>query len=282
MGVSNRTADVFDAVRSRHRKTVLFIASNADLDERYCQSAGFISLNGDKSDRCVSAIQSADVIVCQTDLQAELLKKRFHRDSYCFPNPFDYERWIEKLQSQQQLRAQIPPRYALWVGRSDRHHKRPELLIQVANLCPHIPFLMVMNTQDEVVAADVRRICPSNVQLIESVPLDDMPTYFQGAAMFVSTSSQDFEGFPNVFLQASATVIPIVSLEADPGFIVVENAGVVCQGDIERLADEVRTLWNNPVVAKQLGENGRQYVRRCHSSADSQSRMQEIMSAVLR
>ena len=35
MGVSERSAQVVDTVKQQHRKTILFIASDADLDERY-------------------------------------------------------------------------------------------------------------------------------------------------------------------------------------------------------------------------------------------------------
>ncbi len=282
-GTSVQTAQVFDAVRKQHHKTLLFVVSDADLDERYISVPEFVNKYGDAGYRCADAIRCADLIACQTDLQQRMLADRFGRDSVRFPNPFDHDDWLRKLECPQaaSLRALgIPPRFVLWIGRSDRHHKRPELLLQVAGNCADVPFVMVMNTHDEAVAADVRRQCPSNVLIIERVPFGEIPHFFKQSVMFISTGSKEFEGFPNVFLQAAATAVPIVSLEADPGFIADDCAGVVCHGDLDQLVREVKSLWDNPELAKRLGQNGLRYVTSHHSSEDARNRLLEILDAV--
>ena len=282
LGVSERTAQVFHAAKAQHRRTILFIASNADLDERFLKVPGFVGSYGDSGDRCAEAICSADLIVCQSEIQQKLLKEHFGKDSVCFPNPFDHDDWRSKLQHCTKLEVSIPSRFALWIGRSDRHHKRPELLLQVARNCPEVQFVMIMNTHDETVAAEVRNHCPPNVLIIERVPFADIPLYFRQSAMFVSTGSKDYEGFPNVFLQAAATALPIISLEADPGFIAKHRAGVVCHGDVEQLTLEVKTLWSHIDRAKCLGENGQQYVSRCHSMDEARAQLLDMLDEVLR
>ena len=283
-GTSERTAHVFDAVRKKHCKSVLFVVSDSDLDERYTNVAGFVNNYGDAGYRCADAIRSADLIACQTDIQQKMLSKRFGRDSVRFPNPFDHDDWLKKLEGPNpapRASPEIQPRFALWIGRSDRHHKRPEILLQVAGNCPAVRFIMVMNTTDEAIAADVRKRCPSNVQIIERVPLDEIPRFFRQSAVFISTGSKEFEGFPNVFLQAAATAVPIVSLEADPGFIADYNAGVVCHGDLDQLVCEVKALWDDTERAKRLGQNGQRYVSSHHSAADTRNRLLQILDSVL-
>lgn len=283
-GTSERTAKVFEAARKQHHKTVLFIVSEADLDERYLNDPEFVNKYGDSGKRCAEAIRCADIIACQTDLQQKLLADRFNRDSISFPNPFDHDDWQRRLKSpapETREAPQIPSRFALWIGRSDRHHKQPELLLRVAENCPDVFFVMVMNTHDETVAADIRNKCPSNVQIIERIPFAEIPGYFRQSAMFVSTGSKEFEGFPNVFLQAAATGVPIVSLEADPGFISQFHAGVVCQGNLDQLISNVKSLWLDTDRGRNLGQNGQNYVITHHSAADARNRLLEILNSVL-
>jgi len=283
-GTSERTADVFEAARKQFRRTALFVVSDADLDERYVTSPGFVNQHGDVAHRCVDSIRNADIIACQTVRQQRMLTDRFGRDSFFFPNPFDHEDWQRRLKTgklSNAARVQIHPRFALWIGRSERHHKRPDLLLQIAEACPHVRFVMVMNTHDEMVAAEVQRKCPSNVQIIEQVPFGEIPCVFRQSAIFLSTGSRELEGFPNVFLQAAASSVPIVTLEADPGFIAEYSAGVVCDGDIARMAREVTRLWNDSGEAERLGMNGKNYVVQHHSLTDTQKRLLELMDAVL-
>lgn len=283
MGASRRTSEVFRTAKQYGRRTVLFIASDADLDGRYISDPNFINEYGDRGEDCADAIRSADLIVCQTTVQQQRLSDRFGRESVRLPNPFDHHDWNRKLQSLQRTTgtsAGIPQRFVFWIGRSDRHHKRPHLLLQIAARCPEIPFVMIMNTENEEVAAEVCSGCPPNVQIRKRVPFSEMPLYFQHSAIFLSTGSKAFEGFPNVFLQAAATHVPIVSLEADPGFIRECSAGVVCDGDIDLLIQEVKRLWNDSELAETLGNNGYDYVCREHSPEDTRRQLLEIVDAV--
>lgn len=282
LGVSQRTARVFSAARQQNGRTILFIASNSDLDPRYVTEPGTRNAVGDNGESCAAAIREADLIVCQTESQQRLLKGNFGRESRLLPNPFEYDQWQIRMRTLMKPAALRSERYALWIGRSDQHHKRPQILLSIANRCPDISFVMIMNTLDESIARELRQSCPSNVQIVESVPFSEMPAWFRHAAMFISTGSRQFEGFPNVFLQAAASAVPIVSLEVDPGFVREFSAGVVCDSDIEMMVGEITSLWKNVERSTSLGQNGQTYMKARHGDLNSGLHLRDIVGSVLK
>ena len=280
MGVSDRTRRVFEAARKKSRRTILFVVSNSDLDPRYAESQDWLNCDGDAGRQCAAAIEHAETIVCQTETQQDLLKKHFGRESCLFPNPFDCSDWQRQLQRQPRLNGEFPARFVLWIGRSDHHHKRPHLMLEVALKYPEVEFVMIMNTQNEDVAAEIRSRCPPNLRIVERVDFQTIPAYFRQAAMFVSTGSRIFEGFPNVFLQAAATSVPVVTLDSDPGFISRHNAGAVCNGSLDQFASEIVRLWTNRSQAEELGRNGLRYVTEHHSETATIRRLHEITQVI--
>ena len=104
---------------------------------------------------------------------------------------------------------------------------------------------MIMNRSNPEIERQVRSQCPPNVRIVERVPFEQMPAVYRRAKAYVSTGSSDFEGFPNVFIQAAASSVPILSLEVDPGFVEATNCGYVAHGDLDRLAEVTMTLWHD-------------------------------------
>jgi glycosyltransferase involved in cell wall biosynthesis len=49
-------------------------------------------------------------------------------------------------------------------------------------------------------------------------------------------NTSNFEGFPNIFLEAWATGVPVISLNVNPGNVLNEfKTGIFCNGDIEKM-----------------------------------------------
>src|SRR5690606_915340 len=80
-------------------------------------------------------------------------------------------------------------------------------------------------------------------QIIDYVPFNEMPKWFAGARLFVSTGAADYEGFPNVLLQAAASRTPIISLEDFDDFLANSGAGVSCDGTTEHLVKAIQSHW---------------------------------------
>jgi hypothetical protein len=265
-GVTADTARMVATAIEQKRSSILFIQSNADLDERLASGQSFVSRWGDPSEDRLFAIRYATTIVCQTRQQVEMLKQRFGRQGVLIRNPIDVQEW--------QLAKRADHRYVLWIGRYDSFHKRPLLMLRAASQCPAIRFKMVINPGDRDIEDQVRRLRPSNVEIVENVAFERMPDLFTEASMFVSTGNPDCEGFPNVLLQAAASHTPIVSVNDFDGFLKASGAGIDCGGESDWLADRILSQWKNPTVDWQAVDS---YLEENHDVKRVAGRVAELV-----
>jgi glycosyltransferase involved in cell wall biosynthesis len=87
---------------------------------------------------------------------------------------------------------------------------------------------------------------------------DRIPALLSRAALLVLTS--DYEGFPNVILEAMAARLPVITTPVGDAHRVVrhgETGYVVEIGDIEGMAARMVQLARSPSTRKQFGEAGR-------------------------
>ncbi len=138
----------------------------------------------------------------------------------------------------------------MWIGGAEEVHKKPSRLIELASRSTSTKFVMIMNPSHHDVEKQIRQQAPENVRIIDALPYSQMPGAFRHAKVFVNTSSQ--EGFPNVFLQAIASKVPIISYEVGEEFLKESQAGVCVRGDDARasqLLDDQRLAEQTDSVA---------------------------------
>jgi glycosyltransferase involved in cell wall biosynthesis len=264
-GVQSNSAAVIASAHAEQKPAVLFLGSDGDLDERYLLDSAFVSTYRDSSAACLWTIQNADDIFCQTPSQQQRLLERFQREGTVIRNPIDLDEW-------DRLAAEPIPvdltlglkRYALWVGRAEGVHKRPLLLLDVARKCPEVDFLMILNRRDDALEAQVRRDAPANVHIVERVPFSVMPAIMRRAAVLVNTSL--LEGFPNTYLQAAASGVPVASQCVEAGFLKDSASGICAGGDLDALAAAVQRFWNGTAEEDDFSAaRARAYVERNYS-----------------
>lgn len=279
-GVQSHSATVIASARTAKKPSVLILGSDGDLDPNYGPQSTFMSPYGDRGDVCWRILQEADAIIAQTPEQQAVLRERFGRESNIIANPIDADEWDAGLS--------IPPlaadtaglsRFALWIGRADAVHKRPQLCVELARLCPEIPFLLIMNLRDPRLDAELRRAAPPNVRFVTSVPFTRMPGVFSRAAVLVNTSL--LEGFANTFLQAALSKVPIASLQVGSTFLEDLHCGRFANGDLARLARDVQDLWQSPPGDQEL-EAARQHVAREHGLPAQSGRLADLLQDVVR
>jgi glycosyltransferase involved in cell wall biosynthesis len=270
-GVNAASAEAIVSCRRYGKKSVLFLASDSSLSTRFRPHALYRDGEGVVGNAAYLAITQADRVLVQTATQQRLLRERFGRESTVIRNPIDLP--------QGRNGDTLPRGFILWIGRADRHSKRPLLCLELARHCPGIPFLMILNPRDPEVAAEVQRTRPDNVRIIEWVPHAEVDGLFRGARALINTSSM--EGFPNTFLQAGKWRAAVLSLEVDPDEMLQrEGCGLVAGGDLDRLAGYVRTVWSDPSTATRLIERMTDYIQRYHALEGRVAELEAVLQSM--
>jgi len=268
LGVNQTSSILADLASQWTVPIVLWLQSNADLDQRLYREEGFVDRYGVQGFHAKFCLRECRNIICQTDTQMQLLQAV---GADCpandgqsgrvvvIPNPIDLPAYDADSLSWSTREG------VLWVGRADRFHKRPLLAIEIAKLCPSINFKLIVNPGDVEVLQEIKRIQPSNVTVLDYVPVNEMPDVLRKSRLFLSTGSSEYEGFPNVLLESSVSGTPIVSLEDFDSYLERSRGGVCVSGNIERAAQIIHRLHGGSMEWSELSTNAVKYVAKHHS-----------------
>jgi glycosyltransferase involved in cell wall biosynthesis len=279
-GVSAQSASVVAAAERAGVPSILFLESNSDLDVRFTPESTCVTVHGERGALCRRAIDGATRIVAQHAEQQRLLRERFGRDSVVWPNIIDLAEWDRRAKEPNILVDRLSGGFALWVGRADDFHKRPQLCLELARRLPQVPFVMILNPGDNAIEQQIRGARPDNVTIIPQAPFHWMPALLSKAAVYVSTGSPEYEGSPNLFLQAAASRIPVASLDVSTPLIDRAGAGFCAGGSLDSLAAYVARMTADPAAAQTAGETGRRSVEREHAPAVVIDRLAELLRDV--
>ncbi len=156
----------------------------------------------------------------------------------------------------------------LWVS-NIRQLKRPDRALDLANRLPDASIHMVGGPLPGEAALydEVRRAAYAhpNVAFHGRLPYHDANALYARARIFVNTS--DIEGFPNSYLQAWASGVPVVTLIDPDGVIAREGLGVAVT-DPERIADVVAELLAHPAELAAASARVRAYMARHYGEED--------------
>jgi len=107
-----------------------------------------------------------------------------------------------------------------------------------------------------------------NVKFFQNISDEDLIKLYYQADIFLLTpvtiDNNIFEGFGLVYLEAGACGKPVIgtyNCGAEDAIVNGETGFLVPQNDIEKTAEAVLKLLNNPGLARKLGENGKKRAR---------------------
>ena len=133
----------------------------------------------------------------------------------------------------------------LWVGHL-MPVKRPELVLELARRLPHIPFTVIASTASwiEVKEQEAALSAQTNIRYLKNLPLREMAPFFREARIHLNTSRS--EGFPNTFLQAIASGLPLATTGIDPGGLIKQHNLGYASEDLDHLQDWLDRTCCNP------------------------------------
>jgi glycosyltransferase involved in cell wall biosynthesis len=217
------------------------------------------------------ARRHADAQVCQTEAQLAMLSPRERRRATLVPNSLD---------------TRIPWRKAdgdevLWVGTIKGETKRPDLFLDLAAALPHRRFRMVGEVRGAKGFQDSFRARAANlpnVTVTGFVPRARLPDEYRHGRVLVNVS--DHEGFPNTFLEACASGVPVVSLNVDPnGMLARQGAGTFLAGDKAGLAAAVERFYQD--APWQAARKACAAVAKAHSPAAAADQVAGLVERLL-
>jgi glycosyltransferase involved in cell wall biosynthesis len=177
-------------------------------------------------------------------------------------------------------RARRP--YVAWVGVL-RQPKRPDLLIDIAQQCPGVEFVVCGGPSGHrsppgYSEAIIKRFSSvPNIRYLGHVAPERAISVISGASLLLSTS--DAEGFPSVFVEAWASGTPVVTLRIDPdGVIARQRLGAACDG-VTAAANAIGHLVRSVDERQEMAARCREHVIRRHSAANAVAVVQEALDA---
>jgi Glycosyl transferases group 1 len=255
-GVAEYNAALAEWCQANDRPFLLFAGSDADFSLDYRPGNATRNIWGSRCDRCYDSIKTATTIVVQTETQKRIAKERFGRDAEVIANPV--------LMTSSPPDGVIGDRF-LWIGKAVEN-KRPELALTVAEACPDQSFVMILNDVGNGMFKKISGAKPPNVEIVASVPPQQLGQYFAQARALLCTS--DFEGFPNTFLDAGRFGVPVISLSVDPDGVVARvQGGFIADGDIDRLIGAVKHFGRETNAALAAGRRLYEYVKCGHEAS---------------
>lgn len=200
-------------------------------------------------------LELSDVIVCQTHTQKQLLCDRLRGKAIVINNIFP-SLFMEKKPT--------PPQHILNVG-GLRPLKRQTFFLRLAKNFIHEKFICIGGGKDNYANTLFEKgKSIQNIKMTGHLPHEKVQEFIKQAYCLVNCS--DNEGFPNVFLEAWANKIPVISWGFDPdGIISSYSLGFVVEG-MDELKKAVNIYLKRPDIRKRHGENGKNYVDKFHSN----------------
>lgn len=203
-------------------------------------------------------VRAADSVVVQTEEQVALCERAFSRRPVM----------IKSIASLCDEQTAFPEAF-LWVGRIVSY-KRPLEYLALARAVPEARFWMLAvptphgeagETLFDQIASEAASL--PNLELLAPRGHAEVGELMDRSVASVNTA--DFEGMPNVLLEAWSRGVPALVLNHDPsGVVRTYGLGGFANGSPERLAELARELWATRGDRPHLSARCRAYVTDHH------------------
>jgi glycosyltransferase involved in cell wall biosynthesis len=195
-------------------------------------------------------LRKADLVLVQHEGQKIILLRK-NIESVVFPNLFNLTKpLIIQIHSQKDF---------IYVGWLDKRKGFAEFF-ELVNKAPLHTFKIIGPPRDKVGHLYYEKLKSfRNVSLLGELSHSDTLYHIANSKALISTSPM--EGFPNVFIEAWASGVPVLSLFVDPGDIIKkEQLGEVTYGNLDKLLLALENCRNTDEFSKRAKD----YVEQNH------------------
>lgn len=214
----------------------------------------------------------ADAIVVQTEEQVELCRSTFGRTPVL----------VKSIAAAVEAAGGEPVAF-LWVGRL-ASYKRPLEYVELARALPEAKLWMVgvavpKGSKDETVAHAVAAAAAElpNLELLAPRSHAEIGELMSHAVASVNTA--DFEGMPNVLLEAWSRGVPALVLTHDPGGVIsAHGLGGFAHGARDALVMLAREQWETRKQREELSQRCRAYVAQHHAGDIVVAQWRQVLS----
>jgi glycosyltransferase involved in cell wall biosynthesis len=186
-------------------------------------------------------LRKADLVLVQHEGQKEILRKKGIR-SVIYNNLIE----LDKLPETQKPEKKD----FVYVGALDKRKGFMELY-DLVNKCPSCEFKVIGSPRDKTGYSYFEKLKSNkNVTLYGKLCHSETLTHILNSKALISTSPM--EGFPNIFIEAWACGIPVLSLSFDPGSTIEkEHLGIVANGNINAMVKAMASIKNGYDFSKK-------------------------------
>jgi len=226
-------------------KCIRIFASDADCNVKGCSVSQMLYRLGTRWTK---------FFVFQTFRQQKMAKEKLGKDGVVIRNIF-YPPESSGGEGKKDLDV-------LWVGSFDSN-KNPEGFYEAARALPQYRFGMIAKEVPESYQTLLKKITAlPNVHYFGRIPFQETQQYFSRSRIYLCTSV--VEGFPNTFLQAWFSRIPVLSLTFPCDGILTQYGTGKVSGSQENLVKDIDLFLSDPQLRKSAGEKGWNYVAANH------------------
>lgn len=203
-----------------------------------------------------ASMPKIDYIISQNEYQASTLKQNYNRNSLIIPNIWGS---MPVGSNSETTLAEV-----VWVG-NFRHLKRPEWFLEAARNLPDIKFAMAGSAASAELYNEMEREAKSipNLDFLGQIPIEKSNMLIGNAKLLVCSS--EYEGFPNTFLQAWASGVPVVSTVDPNDLIKTYNLGIIVDSP-ESLVAAIEKLTKDNGLYQTLQRSINSYFSVHHSA----------------
>ncbi len=201
----------------------------------------------------IKGLKKADAVIGQATYQDELLKQHYGKNCKAIiPNFHPLPEAVQGLDPAAKKKI-------LWIANL-KESKQPEAFLKMAAAfsdCKDLEFIIIGALQQKKYETLPEQVASlPNVCYLGQKPIDEVNQLLEQAYVFVNTSMEGSEGFPNTYIQAWLRKVPVLTLHIDPDNIIQELGLGRKSGNEENLVADLKFFLNNISARNNAGEKG--------------------------